>query len=735
MKIHELPGGVHPPEEKARSLGDPIGRLPLPERLVLPLAQHLGAPARPTVAKGERVLGGQRIAEAQGAISAHLHAPTSGRVVGVEERPIPHPSGLPAPCLVLEVDGRDEWRDPEPLADPWGASPERLLSQVRAAGIVGLGGAGFPTAVKLAPRRPIHTLILNGTECEPYITCDDALMRERAAQVIAGGRLMARILGGPKILVGIEDNKPAAFEAMAQAAAPYGIEVVEFPTKYPSGGERQLIQILTGLEVPSGGLPADLGIVVQNVGTAHAVYRAVVEGLPLTHRIVTVTGGACRINRNYELPVGMAVAEVLAHNQFAPEACTRLVMGGPMMGFALPDPTVPVVKTTNCLLALSAAEAPAQPPPERPCIRCGLCAEACPASLLPQQLFWYGLAKDWDRLRAHNLFDCIECGACAYVCPSQLPLVQVYRAAKGEIRELERERRKAERARRRFEAHKARLAREEAARAARRATRRQAADAGEGGDAPSVAQLIAAARSEARGADPAAERARRQRAVAAAEERLRLAAERLAAAEREGLGDSQRAALEARRAEAEAKLAAARRALAELEAEAAGARAMDKIAASPRERLQGALRRLEDKLAALEGRIAAAAPEERPELESARTKLREKIAEVRSELAGLGPEGDRRPEDPAALDAAARAIARARERAAARAALSPVERARADVASLAERVERARQKLERARAEGAEQAAALTEALERLEEKLARARAELAALEGDETRP
>ena len=427
-KIFGFHGGIHPPEHKHPSADAPIAAAGIPPTLVLPLSQHIGAPAVPLVEVGDTVLKGQKVAAARGAVSAAVHAPTSGRVAAIEDRLVAHPSGLSAPCIVIDTDGRDEWIEHHGVKDYTRLDSAVLLERVRDAGIAGLGGAGFPTAVKLEPRGAggIHTLILNGTECEPYITADDRLMRERAAQIVSGAEIIRHLVQPGETLIGIEDNKPEALAAMREAAADTAMEVIEFPTKYPSGGEKQLIEILTGKQVPSGGLPADIGILCQNLGTAAAVHDAVVLGRPLISRITTVTGEAVAKPGNYEVLLGTPMAYLLARAGYDADRNNRLIMGGPMMGFTVPDAGVPVVKTTNCLLAPTTDELPAPPPPQA-CIRCGLCAEACPATLLPQQLFWFSQGKEFEKLEAHNLFDCIECGACSWVCPSNIPLVQYYR--------------------------------------------------------------------------------------------------------------------------------------------------------------------------------------------------------------------------------------------------------------------------------------------------------------------
>lgn len=467
-KIWDIPGGIHPPEHKTQSLERGLGELPLPPAIVLPVSQHLGAPAEPIVAVGEKVLKGQLIATGNEMISANVHASTSGTVTAIEDRPLPHPSGMGGLCIVLKPDGADQWTSLDGCEDYTQLETPVLLEKIQAAGIAGMGGAGFPTAVKLGSPLPITTLIINGTECEPYITADDMLMQTHGSDIVRGIKLLSFLLKEPReILIGIEDNKPRAIARMQEAVKQAGderMEVVPLPTKYPSGGEKQLVQMLTGREVPSGKLPAHLGVVCQNVATVRAAYRAVRFGEPLIERITTVTGNAFADQRNVHLRLGTPIEFVLQQQGYDAEQASRLVMGGPMMGFSIVNAEAPVIKTTNCLLAPSLAEAP-PPGPAQACIRCGMCAEACPASLLPQQLYWYARAQDHDRLQAHNVFDCIECGACSYVCPSQIPLVQFYRAGKGEIRRHDAEKKHADRARKRFELHKQRVEEEKAARA------------------------------------------------------------------------------------------------------------------------------------------------------------------------------------------------------------------------------------------------------------------------------
>ncbi|WP_160286120.1 electron transport complex subunit RsxC [Pseudomonas knackmussii] len=475
-KVWDFPGGLHLPTNKQQSTGGHSVRAPLPARLTLPLQQHTGAPALPCVAVGDYVRKGQCIALPGSAISAAVHAPTSGTVVAIGEQPYPHPSGLLAEAIVIDADGRDEWAELNPSPDYRQESPAALLERIRAAGIAGLGGAGFPTAAKLAARaaEDLHTLVINGAECEPYISADDMLMRERAVALVEGIEILAHLLQPPQVLIGIEDDKPQAIEALRQAIGERPFELRVVPTKYPSGGERQLILLLTGREVPSGGLPADIGMVCVNVGTAVAVRDAVLLGRPLISRLTTLTGEALTRPMNVEALLGTPIGELLEFAGIDHAKLDRLIMGGPLMGITLGDTQAPLIKTANCLLAASTAELP-PPPPALPCIRCGDCAQVCPASLLPQQLHFFAKGEDHEQLQAHNLFDCIECGACAYVCPSSIPLVQYYRAAKADIRELQLKQQKAEHSRLRFEQRQERLRHEEARKAEERQARQERA--------------------------------------------------------------------------------------------------------------------------------------------------------------------------------------------------------------------------------------------------------------------
>ncbi|MDX1552556.1 MAG: electron transport complex subunit RsxC [Marinobacter sp.] len=475
-QLWDFSGGIHPAENKHISTTQPIRKAGIPPLLVLPLQQHIGEPAEPCVAIGQRVLKGQKVADVTGGMGVPVHAPTSGTIESISLQPVPHPSGMSDWCITLRPDGADEWIPLTPIASYREQDRETVLDLIREAGISGMGGAGFPTNIKLRPPkdRKVNTLILNGAECEPYITADDMSMREKADEILAGLRIMAWILRPERCVIAVEDNKPEAIAALKKAAAGTQTEIAVIPTKYPSGGEKQLIQILTGMEVPSGGIPADIGVMCQNVGTAIAVSAAIFRGEPLISRITTVTGRAVTNPGNFEVLIGTPIDYLLSRGGLEENALHRLVLGGPMMGYTLETPAVPVVKTTNCVIAATEEELP-DPAPEQPCIRCGACAEACPMELLPQQLFWYSKAGELDKAEHLNLFDCIECGICSYVCPSSIPLVQYYRAAKGEIRVQQAEQLKADRARERFEARQARLEREQQEKEQRRKERAKAA--------------------------------------------------------------------------------------------------------------------------------------------------------------------------------------------------------------------------------------------------------------------
>jgi len=466
-KLWDFHGGIHPPEMKTQSNGTPLRQLPLANRFVIPLKQHIGAEGELCVSVGDSVLRGQPLTRGRGRMLP-VHAPTSGTVVAIAPHATAHPSALPELSVIIEADGEDRWIAREGWQDYRAQSVEALIERIHQFGVAGLGGAGFPTGAKLqGAGDKVDTLIINAAECEPYITADDRLMQDCAAQIMEGVRILAHILQPRQVLIGIEDNKPQAISMMrAVLAGSHDIQLKVIPTKYPSGGAKQLTQILTGKQVPHGGRSSDIGVLMQNVGTAYAVKRAVIDGEPLTERVVTLTGEAVTRPGNVWARLGTPVRHLLDYAGFQPSAEQLVIMGGPLMGFTLPWLDVPVVKITNCLLAPSASEM-GETQEEKGCIRCSACADACPADLLPQQLYWFSKGQQHDKAIAHNLSDCIECGACAWVCPSNIPLVQYFRQEKAEISAIAEEERRTAEAKARFEARQARLEREKLARQAR----------------------------------------------------------------------------------------------------------------------------------------------------------------------------------------------------------------------------------------------------------------------------
>ncbi|ORM50732.1 electron transport complex subunit RsxC, partial [Pantoea conspicua] len=548
-KIWDFEGGIHPPEMKTQSNGTPLSELPLPHRFIIPLKQHIGHEGEICVAPGDKVLRGQPLTFGTGRMLP-VHAPTSGTIEEIGQHMTAHPSGLSELCIFLSPDGEDRWMPLDPLPDYRQHPRADIVQRIHDAGIAGLGGAGFPTATKLkGGLRGVKTLIINAAECEPYITADDRLMQDYAAEVLEGSRILAWVLQAERVLIGIEDNKPEAIAALKQAlAGERDLQIRVIPTKYPSGGAKQLTRILTGMEVPHGGRSTDIGVLMQNVGTAWAVKRAIINGEPITERVVTLTGEAIAQPRNVWSRLGTPISHLLHQVGFRPGPRQMVIMGGPLMGFTLPSLDVPVVKITNCILAPSGSEM-GNNDEEQSCIRCSACADACPAKLLPQQLYWYSQGGDHDKARAHHIDDCIECGACAYVCPSNIPLVQYYRQEKAELRAIDLEAKRTLEAKARFEARQARLEREKQAREARHEEAKQRVARNDN------SELAAAkARAAARRAEPDEATAEAQREARHAQARLRQAE---AQAETQPLTrqttDPRKAAVEAAIARAKAK--------------------------------------------------------------------------------------------------------------------------------------------------------------------------------------
>lgn len=519
--VFKFHGGVHPPGNKTQSTQLPIARLPLPDKLVLPLRQHVGNLPKLKVAFGDKVLKGQLLAEAEGMVSAAIHAPTSGTISAIEDAMIPHPSGLPDKCITLVPDGRDEWIAHAPT-DWRSADRKEIIAHLRNSGIVGFGGATFPSHIKLRAdgKSSVHTLIINAAECEPYITCDDMLMRERASEIVQGIQIALRLLGAEQAVIGIEDNKPEAAKAMEAAIAGTNIQLKVVPTLYPSGDARRLIYLLTGTEIPHDQRTTEVGLQVFNVATVLALHRYLDHGEPALSRIVSVTGNVAQA-QNFEVLFGTSLHHLIHAAGGTKAGTTHYIMGGPMMGFKLPSDDVPITKAANCIIA-SAPDLFAPPPAPMPCIRCARCADACPVSLQPQELYWFAKSDNFEKARDYQLFDCIECGACAYVCPSNIPLVQYYRYAKSEIIAADRAKEAADLARQRNEFRLQRIEREKQERAAKHAERAQGAKSAET-TAPEGKQDAASspAISEADAAKKAAiaaaiERAKAAKAAAAA---------------------------------------------------------------------------------------------------------------------------------------------------------------------------------------------------------------------------
>ena len=674
-KVWDFNGGIHPPEMKTQSNGTPLRQVSLPQRFVIPLKQHIGAEGELCVQPGDRVLRGQPLTRGWGRMLP-VHAPTSGTVAAIAPHSTAHPSALAEMSVIIDADGEDRWIERDGWNDYQNKSREALIERIHQFGVAGLGGAGFPTGAKLrGGGDKIDTLIINAAECEPYITADDRLMQDCAAQIVEGIRILAHILQPAQVLIGIEDNKPQAISMLrAVLADTHGISLRVIPTKYPSGGAKQLTQILTGKQVPHGGRSSDIGVLMQNVGTAYAVKRAVIDGEPLTERVVTLTGEAISRPGNVWARLGTPVSHLLNDAGFCPSGDPMVIMGGPLMGFTLPWLDVPVVKITNCLLAPSASEM-GEPEEEKGCIRCSACADACPADLLPQQLYWFSKGQQHDKATSHNLADCIECGACAWVCPSNIPLVQYFRQEKAEIYALAQEEKRAAEAKLRFEARQARLERDKAARLEQH---KQAAVQPAAKDQDAINAALARVREKQRdaaqpiivlsGAKPDNSEAIAAREARKAEARARKAQQQ---AQSNVAGPSSDAAVDPRKAAVEAAIARAKARKVEQQAvPAEDAPAEQPAAVDPRKAaVEAAIARAKARKAQQQAVPAEEAPAEQPAAVDPRKAAVEAAiarAKARKAQQQAAPAEDAPAEQPAAVDprkaAVEAAIARAKAR-------------------------------------------------------------------------
>lgn len=491
--LYRFPGGLMVTRQKSLTGTPPLAHAEIPGQLIFPLLQRDGRQASLKVSIGEHVLTGTILAGGDDELDPPLHASTSGWVTAIETRPLPHPSNIADTCIILTSDGQDLALPCTGLADYTQATAEEILRQIQAAGIVGQGGAGFPTAAKLKGNKPVHTLIINAAECEPTVSCDHALILQRPADILGGADILRQVLRAKQIIIAIENDMPAAMNALLEVRGTLNrddIQIVSVPTIYPAGGEKQLIQTLTGREVPARGLPEDLGIICQNVATVAAIYRAVTRGEPLTSRIVTVTGQGLHRPRNLEVRIGTPIANLIDQCGGYTDRAARLIVGGPMMGYALATDAVPISKSSHAVLVAGPDEL-GSTSDAQPCIRCGACMEVCPARLLPQQLHWHLRADQLDRAADYQLLDCIACGCCDVVCPSHIPLTRQFQSAKGQLLAQQRERDKADHAKLRFEARQQRME-QDARERAEVAQKRKASLAG--GSSPHIQQVLERAR-------------------------------------------------------------------------------------------------------------------------------------------------------------------------------------------------------------------------------------------------
>nr|WP_313553425.1 electron transport complex subunit RsxC [Raoultella terrigena] len=667
-KVWDFNGGIHPPEMKTQSNGTPLRQVSLAQQFVIPLKQHIGAEGELCVQPGDRVLRGQPLTRGWGKMLP-VHAPTSGVVSAIAPHSTAHPSALAEMSVIIDADGEDRWIERDGWSDYQSKSREELIERIHQFGVAGLGGAGFPTGIKLrGGGDKIDTLIINAAECEPYITADDRLMQDCATQIIDGIRILAHILQPSQVLIGIEDNKPQAISMLrAVLSDAHGISLRVIPTKYPSGGAKQLTQILTGKQVPHGGRSSDIGILMQNVGTAYAVKRAVIDGEPLTERVVTLTGEAVSRPGNVWARLGTPVRHLLDDAGFCPSAEPMVIMGGPLMGFTLPWLDVPVVKITNCLLAPSASEM-GEAEEEKGCIRCSACADACPADLLPQQLYWFSKGQQHDKATTHNLADCIECGACAWVCPSNIPLVQYFRQEKAEIAEIRLEEKRAAEAKARFEARQARLERDKAARLERH---KQSAVQPAAKDSAAINAALARVREKQQdAAQPivvqAGAKPDNSEAIAAREARKAQARARKNELAESAPEPSAGADLDPRKAAVEAAIARAKARKADQQQAEATTAAPEAEAVDPRKAaVAAAIARAKARKAEQQAEATTAAPEaeavdpRKAAVEAAIARAKARKAEQQAEATTVAPEAEAVDPRKAAVEAA---IARAKAR-------------------------------------------------------------------------
>ncbi|MEW6109250.1 MAG: electron transport complex subunit RsxC [Nitrospirota bacterium] len=435
MGLATFKGGIHPPDKKELAKNSPITDAKPPKIVIIPLSQHIGAPCKPLVTIGQEVKKGEVIGEAGGFVSAPVHSSVSGKVTAIGE--FPNAMGRMVPSIVIENDFKEEWTALKDNPDYMNLSPDEIKGKIKDAGIVGMGGAAFPTNVKLSPpkEKPVDVVMINGAECEPYLTADYRLMIEKPKEIVEGLKILMKILDVKKGYIGIENNKPDAVAKMKEAASgASGIEVVALEVKYPQGAEKMLIKAIVGREVPPPpGLPMDVGVVVQNVGTAVAIYEAARYGKPLIERVVTVTGEGIKEPKNLMVKIGTQVSHLIDECGSFKNGVGKVISGGPMMGFAIYSLDVPVTKGTSGILVIPEADI-VHADEYGPCIRCGRCIDICPMGLMPSMLSVLSERGFYEETKEYNLFGCFECGSCTYVCPSKRPIVQFVRLAKSLVK-------------------------------------------------------------------------------------------------------------------------------------------------------------------------------------------------------------------------------------------------------------------------------------------------------------